>query len=976
LKRYIFIVLVLLDQTVSAQLLKPIFKEGEFNGTFYQNSRDRLGYVWISTDQGVYRWDSKNLEHFTTAEGLPSNEVFRCYMDSKERVWMTFYNGEICYHYRGKIYNKENDKRLTKLGKVYHGAIIEHNNSLYLSKLNGNYFSSHLDYKSIVLGKNDTIRYYNNYFTLGLGQINNELYYSNDFRSTISLSSGNQLKIRKKDTFYYILNHDKTTYLHSILKEVINKKRDTWQLIISNFIDKDIIGFKNEKPYYLDNFSIYTILNNQKQLLYTDSALEINRSMTSTPPIFFNNKRQQGYYSHLERLEKVKRLKKSSDILSIFTYKNQIWLYEQKKGLTNLITKETIRLQSNAGKFYNLSLNNNKLAIFHAIKFYNVDIQKRKVYIPTERAYVIDTIFQKPLKRTFDNIGLKKGVWYKELIYIGTFAGVLRYMHNNNNNNNKFTLIHKGLFNSVFLDKNKRFWLSTPEGILYTHQYEPKIENLKKLNLNTNVSVQVQDFKEDAYGNLLMATNDGVYIVDQNLLVTKLQIKNGLTSNDCKKIHLDNDGSLWVVTNLGVNHLHYWNQGRLKPIRINYLLKTDGLQSNNIRDLAILGDSLYILSDKGLDMVVDKHWQPSPEKIPIHINRLFIAGKKLDSIQLPVLEHHQNSLQIDFSAIYYDRTDRLKVFYRLIASGDTIVQEVQDRSILLQALAPNDYQLQIFAYDQDYPEIIRGEYKELRIKIRPPFYKTWWFIGLNLLLAIFVLGGIAYVYYRRETEKQENEILRNRLEKNLSRLKLEALKAEMNPHFIFNCLNSIKDFIIRNESEKSQYYLSQLSKLIRIALYNTKEEFISLRSELEFIELYVSLEQLRFQNQFEYTLDVQNPELLNAEIPTMVLQPFFENAIRHGKIGQLEAQKGQIKLTISVEGEEIVFKILDNGIGIEEAQRLKSKSNANHKSMALNIIKDRITIYNQSFDLAMQFKMETCIDSVYTTLVEIRYILD
>ena len=116
-----------------SQMGAPIFKADEFSGFIYSNYTDRQGYTWISTDQGVYRWDTKNLEHFTIADGLPSNEVFKIYQDSKCRVWMAFYNGDLCYYYKGKIYNKKNDKRLRSIPKVSSKSFIELDKVLYFN---------------------------------------------------------------------------------------------------------------------------------------------------------------------------------------------------------------------------------------------------------------------------------------------------------------------------------------------------------------------------------------------------------------------------------------------------------------------------------------------------------------------------------------------------------------------------------------------------------------------------------------------------------------------------------------------------------------------------------------------------------------------------------------------------------------------------------------------------------------------------
>lgn len=971
LRLFLFIALLISSTSLEAQLLKPIFKEDQFSGEFYGTSRDRLGYIWISTDQGVYRWDSKYLEHFTTADGLPSNEVFRCYMDSKERVWMTFYNGDICYYYQGIIFNKANDTNLRKLGKVYHGAIIEHKNNLYLSNLNGDFNNINFKHKKIILKDKDTIRYYENKFVSNYGLIDDEVYVAvfNRFYS-LPLEREIEFKYYSQDSTINLLSLDSTYYITTAKeKELQLLQNNSWNKVEFNFKNKYLIGLNSDKYYYLDHRKIYSNLNGQREFIFADSLMEFSASNYSNPSFLFNNTSPQAYHTHLDKLEIIKRLKINSDYSALFNHKNQTWVYAQNQGITNLITGQDISIPENEGKFYNLALNESKIAVVHAGDFFVPNLKTGNL-LNSDQNYLNYGLSQKKMFNSLA-IGLKHGFWLHQTLYLSSYHGLFQLTVSH-----QLKQIYSQRVNSAYLDQQGRFWLSKPEGIYYTYQYEPKIEKLQKLKIKTSVSVQAIDYREDTYGNLLMATNDGIYIVSKANQVAKLQMKEGLTSNDCKKIYLDSDGSLWVATNLGVNHLKYWKNGKFRPKRINYFLKTDGLQSNNIRDLAIQGDSLYIISDKGLDLVVNKHWRQAPSKIPLHINRLYVTGQKLDSTNFPTLNYNQNSLQIDFSAIYYDRTDRLKIYYRLIADGDTTVQEIKDRTILLQSLAPNDYRLQIYAYDQDYPDSIRSVYKELRIHILPPFYKTWWFFTLLFLTLNTILGWTAYLQFKRKKDQLENENLRLNLEKNLSKFKLEALKAEMNPHFIFNCLNSIKNFILQSDIEKSQYYLSQLSKLIRIALYNTKEEFISLRSELEFIDLYVELEQLRYDHQFDFEKYIANEDLLNAEIPTMVLQPFFENAVRHGKIGQLENKRGKLKLNIQEEDGFIVFRILDNGIGIEEAHKIKTESNVSYKSMALDIIKERIAIYNQSYDLDMQLQIEPSSEPGYTTAVEIRYILD
>lgn len=951
----------------SAQLLKPIFKEDEFGGEFYSSYRDRLGYVWISTDQGVYRWDSKNIEHFTTADGLPSNEVFRCYMDSKERVWMTFYNGDICYYYRGKIYNKLSDKLLNRLPRIKNSTLIETNGYLYCQSLDQNYMPYFNGLQTLNLSKNYRFKISKILVLSNFIRINNKNYIGH---TNNLYDIDNSAKIRLFDTIENTFTFNMYKYLgfdnnfFSIMNLTNNQLNIFFKFNqiarLNNCKGCELINVKENKLVLFKSDSVFIIQSDSKKNFKRMSFFKANEeykyiSQFSDKHLVLKNKKNAIFYTGLDKYLTVM----NNSSLSNF----QVVLKE--KNINNQSYKISY-LEKNNFPIYNYVFHNNYYYISrnNGIYEFKNNLETQLKFSNIRRYSVTGKSYHKSDMTNFKYINFINNV-----LHFSTSEGIF-------NLNKGGSQIYSNQVSSFYLDSKNRFWLSKKDGIFYTFHYNPTIKYLKKLDIGQAINIQSFDYKEDQYGNLLIATNAGLYLVHKNNKVYRISTQQGLTSNDCKKIYLDTDGSLWVTTNIGVNHIQYWKDGKFQPQRINYFLKADGLQSDNIRDIAIQGDSLYIVSDKGLDMVVNKHWRQPPAQLPIHINRLYINSKRLDSFQFPNLKHDQNSLQIDFSVIYYDRTDRLKIFYRLIADGDTTLQEVQDRTIRLQSLAPNDYQLQIYAYDQDYPDSIRSAYKEIRIHIHPPFYKTWWFFSLLFLTVLGISGWIIYLNFKRKNDQLENDNMRLNLEKDLSKFKLEALKAEMNPHFIFNCLNSIKNYILQSDIEKSQYYLSQLSKLIRIALYNTKEEFISLRSELEFIDLYIELEQLRYDHQFDFEKEIASPYLLNAEIPTMVLQPFFENAVRHGKIGQLGNKRGKLKLDISEEEGFIVFLILDNGIGIEEAQKIKTESNISHKSMALDIIKERIAIYNQSYELDMQLKIEPSLNPEYTTAVEIRYVLD
>jgi hypothetical protein len=197
-----------------------------------------------------------------------------------------------------------------------------------------------------------------------------------------------------------------------------------------------------------------------------------------------------------------------------------------------------------------------------------------------------------------------------------------------------------------------------------------------------------------------------------------------------------------------------------------------------------------------------------------------------------------------------------------------------------------------------------------------------------------------------ELQKIESEKIKAELQQQATELEMQALRAQMNPHFIFNCLNSINRFVLQNETEAASDYLTKFSRLIRMVLNNSKHKYIPLNEELDCLELYIQLEQLRFKNSFQYkiesAIDIDAEELL---VPPMLLQPFIENAIWHGLIHKdIERGQGYLDILVQQRDEIIEYTIADNGMGRKATLALNNKSAGKYKSMGLQITKERIAL--------------------------------
>ena len=228
-------------------------------------------------------------------------------------------------------------------------------------------------------------------------------------------------------------------------------------------------------------------------------------------------------------------------------------------------------------------------------------------------------------------------------------------------------------------------------------------------------------------------------------------------------------------------------------------------------------------------------------------------------------------------------------------------------------------------------------------------------IGLAVFIGLLLMGGIAFrnILLKRKHEKTHRELAENELkiqkletQQQLSELEMQALRAQMNPHFIFNSLNSINRFILQNNRQQASEYLTKFSKLVRLILQNSQTSLITLESELEALELYLELEALRFNNRFSYKISVSDDiDSEVVKVPPLIIQPYTENAIWHGLMHK--ESKGNLEIEIYREDNVLFCKITDNGIGRKKAGELKSKSAATNKSMGMRITADRIKILNR-----------------------------
>ncbi len=233
------------------------------------------------------------------------------------------------------------------------------------------------------------------------------------------------------------------------------------------------------------------------------------------------------------------------------------------------------------------------------------------------------------------------------------------------------------------------------------------------------------------------------------------------------------------------------------------------------------------------------------------------------------------------------------------------------------------------------------------------------FVFVVLLLSLLILRN---TLLKRRNEKLKNESIQKALQHKTSEMEMQALRAQMNPHFIFNCLNSINRFIMKNESQAASDYLTQFSRLIRLVLNNSKKSWIPLEEEIDMLRLYLDMEKLRFKDAFNYVLSCdESVDPSTLFIPPLLLQPFVENAIWHGLMHKKE--NGLVTISFRVENDILHCTVIDNGVGRSVAANAGSKSSQAHKSMGIRITRERLALINGELsDEKVVFNIEDLID--------------
>lgn len=359
-----------------------------------------------------------------------------------------------------------------------------------------------------------------------------------------------------------------------------------------------------------------------------------------------------------------------------------------------------------------------------------------------------------------------------------------------------------------------------------------------------------------------------------------------------------------------------------------------------INDIVLKGKTIYAATNAGLIVSPLLTQKKETRKPPFYIQSVFIGGQSVGSKTKEAFPTNKNEVIVNYAILNYLPLARTPLYYRL-NNDDWKMCSQQSRTLKLPYLSPGKYAIQ-FKFENEQPETDVVEFE-----ISKPYYVKWWFIA-TIVLILFAF----FMFYHQLRLKRLNETSRlllekMELEKSLGVSTLTAIKSQMNPHFFYNALNTIQSYIISNDGNKASTYLNKFSKLTRLILEMSEKETVPISDELRSLRLYLELEQGRFDDDdFDFSLEI-DAELEDdwIQIPSMLVQPYVENAIKHGLLHK--KGKKNLKIVFKRVEEELQIEVTDNGIGREHANKINAARKEYYQPFSTNANQKRLEILNK-----------------------------
>lgn len=894
------------------------------------------------------------IHYFIGKDFFNGTELYSIVQDTDNSMWISSNKG--VYHYNGINFTKVSNE--VSKQDAFFGLTKDNNNTIYCFNFTGQIFR--IEDNSLKL-----------FYTLSSDKIGNNLYISFDNLNNLIIGSGSNL------TKVSATTKEVTTYKGRGLS--IQKKKDTLfygkdflngkSAIVSRFNDKETV-YQNLSSKLGQDVAIYTNLHFCGNKLYAFSSRDnklylvendsIKNLPLGLPPknyygsyfsngrFWFINNKNGIFNKKLKDIDlnvNFKKWFKDYRISGVYTdFENNTWLLTFDDGIIiipNLnvsnfkIKEEKLTAIKKINHNIYVSTNNNKIYSFkkdafkpfletESDRFESFSIFKNKNIVTSS------TSVYKNGKRQKERIVFNRGtVLVNDTIYVALHVGLHKY----NIKTNKLVKIDSRRTYDIKLSAKKdKIYVSSVSGLLL---YD--FNNVVKMKYRGKnvLSKKLTCVKDEMWAS----SKNGIYIAKGNKIIKNITKKDGLLSNNIEKIKYEHP-YVYITSRKGFQQYHIENK------TFNNLVEDHGL-TKSIKNFEVLNDTIYALTTNGLAVFSFNDVKPKVAKYKTNITEAIANGTKTFKNNVS-LEPDENNVSFSFLTTSHRYQKKLDYSYQLIGyDKQPIIAKNGQYIVNYSNLPAGNYTFKVQSAihnNQNYPATIQ-------FSIQQYWYKTNGFkiAIISLIILMFYSIYINRIKALKRKRKQEQ------FEKAVAESSLTSLKAQMNPHFLFNAMNSVQSLILKEKKDDAYSYLTKLSRLIRETLNMSDKTWVYLDEEIEQITNYLELEKLRFSNDFSYQINIDET-LYALKIPSMIIQPFVENAIKHGLLHK--DNEKYIAISFKMEKDLLECTVEDNGIGREASREINSLKPNYQESFSTNAIQKRFKLYQEYLKVNAGFEFK------------------
>jgi hypothetical protein len=866
----------------------------------YRVTQDVKGFIWVLTDKGIARFNGEEFTVFTTKNGLPTNDIWDMREGPENKMWFFSKSSIIGYIQNDIVYNYpaciENDILYPSQIYQYGNTIVFGNSDECYALVDGCW--KYIPRDEAIKTTNWDEKMEDSTIIAGFAYF---YYYQSE---PFQIGNDNKLVGQRylgKDTINGML-HDEGYSIFDV----------TTQKVYHREFSED---FRPKQPM----FTRFNFVNDQIQLTSFNRVAILDADYQLEQLIRISEEIQP-HFSMIDR---------SGNVWSC-TFTSGIYKLPQvnREVTYHLLDHKVNRIDI---------LNNKIVASVRSKGFYEYD-EKQRRFIPLIEddgfmysASYIDALecsyyFSETriIQRTKDavnirmsnvRLGVRKLLYVNDTIYTTTSGGVQKRKLQD------FSVLKMyrqyGINDLIYF--KDRVILGTSNGLKIMMKDSISELIIPKVHLQEPILKML----EVSPNEVLLGTDGfGAYLTNLEQ-ITALEGSEFLSIEDA---FITQDG-FWLATEIGALQYKKTDQGYRLVRKVD---ESDGLPSRKINSVVELGNEIMVATDNGI-AIFPRTLEKSSQFLDIYIQQ----GMYNDT----VIKGEQNSFQftngnhVNFSIAsidYSERIEPLEYEYKLSPNQLEWVATTS-RSLSFADLQPNDYSFVVRSH---------GIQKVVHFSIKPLWWQTQWFRATTILGMVILLGSGLFFILKTFQKKHTRKLIQ---EKELAQIQLNALRSQMNPHFVFNSLAAIQYYINNNDFEASETYLVKFSKLIRTFFELSRESEITIKEEIQLLRNYLDLEQLRFRDKFEYQINV-DPKLngKQSKIPAMLLQPIVENAINHGIFNKVDHGNVTVDFKM-INDTEMEVSIIDDGVGFTNTRK-----EGHWKVKSSNVLNDRLYYLNRS----------------------------